>query len=540
MPVHDAPMMRTVPSTNPDGYDLSLAEVLAMPEQEFERTFGQGLKRLEDVPAVHRGVFLDRAPKGCPYYVRYCAPPKTPGKKDRKEAAYDLVVKAPQRAVPEAGGGIAVAPKIVRLKAKNANAARLEALLFLARKQGRTRRATDWPIGAIQALLVADVLRKYKAECLAPPANEDEDTSAAAKTRQTYTYSIEAFCKALPELEVGDVNDALVDRYLACRSGRSTTSKLTDLYTVRRSLKIGLGLLGVPPTYNCRFRIPDKDPLPKAAWTPAEYDRLRAAADGWVFKPDGTPKMIPGPHGLVQMRRADPWTWQGREAWRRAIPFLAYTMSRHGRLPPTRWVPPESEPMGGRTLPRGDRPWIEVTDRGIYYHRDGEARYDGNKRRGGNKIPAEFQAEVRSWYEKDLESGFEFVFHKRDGSPYNDDHLCKETFKNIVKDAGINSARIPHHLKDLSVDWADGAGMERVVLAEHGDTTARTIGRKYGDPRRKALIETAARQMSQGAWRERGERKANVTRLFRDAAGRRDTMAAAAAPKTRRRRSAEG
>lgn len=532
MPVQDDRALRTAPPTNIDGYDLTVGQVLAMAPREFERTFGLGLTCLADVPTVQRGVFLDRAPKGCGWYVRYCAPPENPGKKDRKEPAFDLVVKAPQRALPEAGGGIAVAPRIIRLKAKDADAARLEALVFLARKQGRTRRATDWPIGAIQALLVADVLRKYKAECLAAPPDGVEEANS---TRRTYALSIDAFCKALPELEVGDVNDALVARYLACPVRRSETSKLTDLYTVRRSLKIGLGLLGVPPTYNAHFRIPDKGMLPKVPWTPEEFDRLRAAADGYVFNPDGTPAMARSPLGPVQLRRSDRWVLPGREAWRRAIPFKAYLATRHGRLPITRWVPPEVEPQG-RKLPKHDRPWIEVTGHGIYYHRDGEVHHDGGKRRGGNKVPAEFEAEVRAWYEADLANGYEWVFHKRDGSPYNDTHLCKETFRNIVKDAGIDPSRIPHHLKDLAVEWSDESGMDRDTLAAHADTTARTLGRTYGDPRREALKEKAAMQMTQGPWRERGERKANVARLFREAAGKRAAQAEAAAPLPFRRR----
>ncbi|MGY3133411.1 hypothetical protein ACVWZM_004093 [Bradyrhizobium sp. USDA 4501] len=532
MPTEDDFHLRTAPSTNIDGYDMTVEQALALVPREFERTFGLGLTGLDDVPLVRPGIFLDRAPKGCEWYVRHCAPPKNPGPRVRKEPAFDLVVKSPRRALPEAGGGIAVAPRIIRLKAKEPNAARLEALVFLARKQGRTRRATDWPIGPILALRVADVLGRYKADCLAlPPGGGEEETS----TRQTYIYSIDAFCKALPELEVADVTDAVVARYLACPGDRSRRSRLTDLYTVRRSLKIGLGLLGVPPTYNSHFQIPDPGMLPKTAWTPPEFDRLRAAADGWVFNTDGTPVMIPGPEGLVQLRRFDAWSWEGRKAWRRAIPFLAYTVSRHGRLPITRWVPPEVEPKG-RKLRKHDRPWIEATDHGIYYHRDGEVHHDGGKRRGGNKVPAEFEAEVRAWYEADLAEGIEWVFHKRDGSPYAGSKLCRKTFDGIVKDAGIDPDRVPHHLKDLAVDWSDESEMDRDTLAAHADTTARTLGKKYGDPRRKALIETAARQMTQGPWRERGERKANVARLFGEAADRR----AAAPTAGRRRRPAEG
>lgn len=425
--------------------------------------------------------------------------PKNPGPKDRKHSGYELVVKAPQRAVPEAGGGIAVSPKVFGLQAKDPDGARLEALIFLARKSGRRRRASTWPIERIQALLVCDVLKTYADVFLADPPKgaEEQESPARFKTRTTYRYSISAFRKAFPELEVGDVGEWLVVEYCRRPADRSKRSKLTDLYTVRRSLKEGLKHLGVPPTYNCHFRIPDPGMSPKVAWTPEEYDRLRAAADGYVFEADGTPKMIRGPDGPMQQRRFDRWVWPRREAWRRAIQFLPYTVSRHGRLPLTRWVPPEAEPMDGKPLPKNDRPWIEVTDDEIFYHRDGEAGYDGNKRRGGNKIPKEFAPTVRAWYEADMAAGREFVFCKLDGSRYPRNHLCKETFKNIVKDAGIAEDRVPHHLKDL--DWSDEAGMDRETLAVHADTTARTLGKKYGDPTREALLDQAAAEMTQGA-----------------------------------------
>jgi hypothetical protein len=59
-----------------------------------------------------------------------------------------------------------------------------------------------------------------------------------------------------------------------------------------------------------------------------------------------------------------------------------------------------------------------VTDDAIYFHRDGEVPYDGNKGRAGNVIPAEFAPTVRRWFEEDMAAGIEFVFHKKDGSRY--------------------------------------------------------------------------------------------------------------------------
>jgi hypothetical protein len=112
------------------------------------------------VPLVGRG-HLEHAPRECEWYLRVRPAPKNPGPKDRKQDGYELVVKAPQRALPEAGGEIAVNPKRIGLAGKDADAARLEALVFLARKSGRKRRATNWPIERIQSLLAFDVLEKY-------------------------------------------------------------------------------------------------------------------------------------------------------------------------------------------------------------------------------------------------------------------------------------------------------------------------------------------------------------------------------------------
>ncbi len=518
-----ARLPRSAPSTNPDGLDLSVAEARAMSREEFRSVFG--LASLEDVPLVAPG-FLAHPPRGCEWYVRWRPAPKNPGPKDRKVASYELVVKAPQRAVAQAGGGIVVNPKRIGLDAKEADAARLEALVFLARKSGRRRRATTWPIERIQSLLCVDLLEKYIAVYLPKPPQGVSEDSAPYRTKATYRYKIRAFQKAFPELEVGDVDDWIVEEYGRRANERSRMSRTSDLHTAKRSLNKALTLIGVPPTYKVHFRIPDPGMLPKTAWTPEEYDRLCAAADGWLFNADGTPKL--GEDGRQQRRTRSVLC---REAWRRAILFLPYTTSRHGRLPLTRWVPPETRPLDGKALK--DRPWIEVTDEEIVYHRDGEARSDSNKGCRANKIPTEFEPLVRAWYAADLARGYEFVFHQSDGSRYAGTHLCKETFKSIVRDAGLDESRIPHHLKDLSVEWSDDAGMDRDTLAAHADTTARTLGQKYGDPQRTAKLQKAAEEMTQTAWRKRGQRKAKVAKLFDR--GRGGPAPAAASPGRRRR-----
>lgn len=518
---YQAPLPPTAPSTAKDGYDISLEEALAMSTEDFTRAFGHA--SLDEVPCVHPD-HLPRAPKGCQWYVRFRKAPQNPGPRDQKVDSFQMVVKGPLNALPEAGGDVAVKPRIIGLQAKSPAQARLEALIFLARAQGRTRRATEWTVAQIQDLNVKDVLDGYIEAFLA--------VLPKTGTPRLRRNSIRAFQRTLPELQVGDVNELVVTRYLE-RSERARLTKLHDLFVVRMALKEGLKLLGVPPTYNVHFRIPDPKMLPKVAWTPAEFDRLRAAADGFVHNADGSPKLVAGPCGPLWVRRCGGSVWPAREAWRRAIPFLAYTASRAGRLPPTRWVPPEAEPMDGKPLPINDRPWIEVMDHAIFYHRDGEARYDGNKRRGVNRIPVEFEPTVRRWYRDDLAEGWEWVFHKRDGSRYLYRSLPSRTWRSIVEDAGIDPGRVPHHLKDLAVDWSDGAGLSRETLAAHADTTARTLAQKYGDPCRAELIDQAAEKMTQGDWRARGERKAGIAALFREA---RDQADAAVAPATGRRR----
>jgi hypothetical protein len=511
MPIGDGSRLPgTAPSTNPDGLDLGVAEARAMSQEEFSRVFG--FASLDHVPLVQPG-FLERAPRGCEWYVRFRPAPKNPGPKDRKEDAYELVVKAPRRGAPEAGGGI-VNPLRIGLAGKDPDAARLEALVYLARKSGRRRRATNWRIERIQSLLCWDLLEKYKAAYLSEPLAGKKEDSGERNIRIAKLGRIRAFQKAFPDLEVGDVSDWIVKEYDRRAKDRAATSRSVDLYLVRWALRMALVLVGVPPTYQLHLNVPAPPRLPKVAWTPEEYDRVRAAAHGWIFSADGTPKMIPGPDGPVQARRRKSSVTL-REAWRRAIEFLPYTASRHGRLTATRWLPPEAEPLDGRPLK--DRPWIEVTEQEVVYHRDGEARYDGSKRRGPVIIPVEFAPTVRAWYAADLTAGREFVFHRADGSRFLGRYLHKETFGRIVQDAGLAARRVPHHFKDLAVQWSDSAGIDRHTLAVHADTTVETLEAKYGDPMNVAKLLEAAEKMTQADW---GGRRADVIKLFERARGK--------------------
>ena len=227
----------------------------------------------------------------------------------------------------------------------------------------------------------------------------------------------------------------------------------------------------------------DPGPLDKPNWTPAEYDRLRAAALGWRHHPDGRPMMVPGPHGPVQARRSQP---ENRDAWSFMIPFLAYSVSRNGQIHLTRWVPGSVEPRG-RGFERGEeRPWIEVLPDCIVFHRDGNERYDGTKRHGWNFIPKEFEPEVRARHARDMAAGIEWVFHKPDGERYGE-RLPSYTVRQIVADAGLPEGTTPHSLKDLAVAWAIASAHRDIPMP----TTVVAIGEVglAGDLRRVTGME---------------------------------------------------
>ena len=189
----------TVKSTVKDGLDASGRAGPRHVGEEFARVFG--VASLDHVALVGPS-FLEKAPKGCQWYVRFRPAPANPGLKDRKRDSYELVVKAPQRAAPEAGNEIAVNPKRTGLRAKDPDAARLEAVILLARKSGRSRRATNWPIEMIQGLLVCDVLDTYVDVFMIDPS-EDKKKKYVPHTRDSYRLGIRAFQKAFPPLARG-------------------------------------------------------------------------------------------------------------------------------------------------------------------------------------------------------------------------------------------------------------------------------------------------------------------------------------------------
>ncbi|GAA0005954.1 hypothetical protein [Bradyrhizobium diazoefficiens] len=515
--VDDTRLPGPAPSTDPDGLDLTLEEARAMSPEEFRQVFG--VEGLDGLPRVGPGL-LEKAPRGCQLYLRLRRASRTPGGRGARTDSIELVVRTAQYALPAAGIGMVVRPSCIGLATTDWDEAALKALIMLARKQGRRRRASTWPIERIQSLLCAKVLDTYVDVFLAGPRPLD----AAGRPKRSIDntiYSIRAFQKAFPDLQVGDFGNWINKGYAQRTPDRSPHTRRGDLYAVWKGLKEGLAHLGVPRGLAPGLRIEDPGRLPKVAWTPGVLDRLRAAADRYPWEADGTPRPIVLADGFVYPHSMAVRSWKHREYWRRAIELLPYTGTRVGRLPLTRWVGPEVEPMDGLPLPRADRPWIEVQDDAIWFHRDGESRVDSNKRRGPVQIAKELEPVVRRWFEEDAAKGFEFVFHKPDGSRHYHRQFSWETFKNIVRDAGVNPEMSPHWFKDLFVELCDSAGMPREEAAAAADTSTRTLERKYGPALRKALLRRAAEGITQGPWRERASSKTAVADRFAAARARR-------------------
>jgi hypothetical protein len=557
------------PSASLDGLDLTPAEMRALSPETFVRVFT--LPSMDHVPAVGSG-FLKRRPLGAGWWLRFRAAPNKdeesasaePAKrsKDRQSDAWQLVFKAPVHAPPEAGGGVAIATGTVTLKAKDLEGAKAEALIMIARAQMKTVRATTWPVERIERLNCAALLQAYldvdlkkprrkkrkkgektrgkgrkAADATDAPEGEEKPTKAERKLWGTYRAAIEAFQRAFPTLEIGDCKgriDLRIDDAFEERAMLESTSRYAYLKTVQMALNETLRRLGVPPeNYRVKFANQDPGPLVKPNCTVAEYDALRAAALGWLHHPGGAPMMVEGPGGLVQARRKN--VVENRDAWSFMIPFLAYSVSRNGQIYLTRWVDGSVEPRGRKFARGEERPWLEVLDDCVVFHRDGNERYDGTKRHGWCFIPKEFEPEVRARHARDTAAGIEWVFHKPDGERYGE-RLPSFTWRQIVADAGMPEGTPAHALKDVAVAWSDAAQVPRSVLSEQADTSEETIERNYGPSRKVDVLETARDTISQKPWREKEERRAAWASGF--LLRRDEAYAEAAAAKAEARRAA--
>jgi hypothetical protein len=386
------------------------------------------------------------------------------------------------------------------LRARDVDGARLETLVTRARAQRRSIRASTWPVERVEALLARDVLELYLVKNrLRGRPDGKESVRRKKKSRQNIVRACETFQREFPDSQIGELKSEWVAQDYEIRTGCKPRTRYVDLRAVKMALNGGLDLLGAA-LYRVAFDNPNPGRVDKRPWTPDEYDRLLAAAHGTKTLPDGT--RVPGVAGY-------------RGQWRRGIPFLTETASRHGILPNVRWVPPWEEPSDGLPLAMCDRAWIEVTPDNIYFHRDGGMPYDSNKGRAGNVIPREFQPEVRRWFEFDMSIGKEFVFRRKNGMRYVGPHIGRWTFRRIVKDAGIPWKRVAHHFKDLSKEVAQAAGMGIETFGAHADTSTKTLEGTYGDPQTAALLQDASEQMSQVRWRERAAARQDIIDRFR-------------------------
>ena len=368
---------------------------------------------LDDVPVVGRG-HLKRRPHGADWWLRLIAAPDDPGPKDKKTNSWQLVFRSPVLAPPKSGGGVGIAPGTMTLKARDLSGAKTEALILIARAQGKTIRASTWPIERIERLRCRDLLQKYLDLDLRKPKDRKE-TRAENKHRRTYSAALKAFQRAFPTLELGDCNGR-IDRLFEERTGHTPRSRHAELRTVKMALLEILRRMGVKD-YKVAFVNKYPGRLKKVVWTPADFDRLlelgsRLAAPSRRHAGDDPRPARPGPG--AEAARPPQGLAEGDP-----VSDVFHEPQRPDLSDAARWVGPEVEPAG-RPLPKSgeERPWLEVLDDRIVFHRDGEERYDGNKRHGPNIVPREFEPSVREWYAQDMAAGLEWVFHKLDGERY--------------------------------------------------------------------------------------------------------------------------
>jgi hypothetical protein len=517
-------LLRLAPTTNVDGYDLTVAEARAMPRELFARAFD--FASLDEVPVVAPGLsgpgIFDEAPAEADWYVWRRPPPdqaKKPRKKvcakarskARKKAAFLLVRRIPKHERAAAGGG----DRVFRtLRAKDVDAARLEVLVEGARAQNRRIHAATWPIERIVSLSARDVLEVYLVRNNLRGRSDGKESGRRKKsTRQNIVRAVETFQREFPMLRIGDLEGEWIADEYETRTGCRPTTRYADLKSVKKGLRGGLALLGIRD-HRIGFDNPDPGRVTKMPWTPWEHDCVVAAAHGLKTLPDGT--RIPGGSDY-------------RGQWQRGIPFLSRTATRHGILPNVRWLPPWVEPSDGLPLAMCDRAWIEVTDGPIYFHRDGGMPYDSNKGRAGNVIPDELAPDVRAWFEADMRAGHEFVFRRKNGMRYVGRHIGWWTFRRIVADAGMSWERVPHHFKDFAKEIAEASGLRVESFAAHADTSVEVLEGTYGNAERAALLLEAAQKMSLAAWREKAAPRADIVERFRR--GRAEAEARAAEEK---------
>jgi len=483
-------LLRAQPATAIDGLVITVEQARSLPPKLMESVYG--VKGLDDVVVVAPGRHK-RPPRRCNFYLRIR---KSAG--DRVNDVVELVVKRPGRANPFRFS--------LKASPDELDEARLEALILLAQKSGRKRRGSSWTIEDIENLLVADVIKVWKrkhgydrpeTESLpvqrAPGerggAKTDAERRATAKLH-TYRSKLESFERVFPDLCVGDIDESIPGEYERRVSNRSPTTLPADLSMAKKAINEGLRTLGVRG-YRVDFVVKAAPRVPKVIWTPIEFDRILAAADGYVFNPDGTPLLVDdGAGGELQKRRPDS-SVRARKAWRRAIPLLALTGSRNGLLTKTMW-----------TNPHGS--WISVIfERVIWFRKGWLGPQDSPKRGEPVFLPEPLAKEVRAWCLEDLRAGIPYVFYKANGKPYKNGWLDRRTFERIVQDAGVARKVLPHHFKDLTIQIATAVGVQRRGLAAWVSTSPEMLEKTYGpEVDWGSLVDTACRMSDLAPWRE--------------------------------------
>jgi hypothetical protein len=488
-----APRTRAV-----DGLDhLTVPQARALHPSEFERLFE--VRRLEDVPVVGPG-YLPRAPKEALWYLRL----RLPGG-DRKRTAVERVTKRPKEQNPGRTALTASGDD-----QDGVDRARLEALVKVAREEGRGRRGSTMSRIEVENMPAAEVIEAYVDEFLQPPPPGEPETEAHKKSRTTYACAIKAFKKAFAGYRIGDFTGNVQATYAERRPDRWPITRGNDLNFGKMALNHGLEVLGID-WYRVKFKVRKAPRTDKPKWDPKEYDRLKDASLGFVHRADGGPVMVgDGKRGRVRMRRKAR-SVADRGAWSRAIPFQAETGGRSGLLAATTWT----DPTG---------PWIAFVGKDVIFFRKGWLGPQDSPKRGDPVIvPEPLATEMRGWRKKDIAAGIDHPFHRADGTPYSR-RLDRKTFQSIVEDAGISRKVTPHDLKSLCVEMADALGVSRHALSQHVSTTPETLEERYGPEADWAALKDVAQKLSdKSAWRklnaELGALRAQIERARAGAPG---------------------
>lgn len=202
---------------------------------------------------------------------------------------------------------------------------------------------------------------------------------------------------------------------------------------------------------------------PRDEWlTYDEVARLLLACRGRRWDPEAD-DWIRDARGRLVIK--DPYTRRRRAGIARFILLAAWTGTRHDSVLRLRWKKNDSAGYVSGDL------------RTLFRRGDREA--DTSKSRNPCRIPLSLQAHIRRWQENDDKRDLLNIVHQQNGTGYN--AYIQITFKQIVKDAGLDPERItPHTLRHTCAHWMKNEGVPIWVAADYLSMTVETLENVYG------------------------------------------------------------